>query len=282
MLHVCATPIGNLGDVTLRVLETLRTVDLIAAEDTRRTRKLLAHYDIHTPLTSLFADNEAQKTVYVLDLLGAGKNVALVSDAGLPGISDPGLRLVARVVAAGLPLVVLPGASAPATAVVASGLAADAGFRFVGFLPRKRRELHDAWLAWQRVGGVLVAFEAPRRLAKSLAELAALAPGTPGAVCRELTKLHEQVVRGTLAELAATFAAGTAVKGEITLVFDLGAPALQAVAGHEAEAAARTLLAKGLSKRDAAAALSVCLGVAHRDAERLTRAVAKEMPRRDP
>jgi 16S rRNA (cytidine1402-2'-O)-methyltransferase len=282
VLHVCATPIGNLGDVTLRVLETLRAVDLIAAEDTRRTRKLLAHYDIHTPLTSLFADNEAQKTAYVLDLLRQGKNVALVSDAGQPGISDPGLRLVARVVAEGLPLVVLPGASAPATAVVASGLAADAGFRFVGYLPRQRRELHDAWRAWQSAGGVLVAFEAPRRLAKSLAELAGLAPGVPGAVCRELTKLHEQVVRGTLTELAATFTTGTAVKGEITLVCDLGAPAPQAAAGHEVEDAARRLLAKGLSKRDAAAALGVCLGVAHREAERLTRAVAKEMPRREP
>jgi 16S rRNA (cytidine1402-2'-O)-methyltransferase len=282
VLHVCATPIGNLGDVTLRVLETLRSVELIAAEDTRRTRKLLAHYDIHTPLTSLFSDNEAQKTAYVLGLLREGKDVALVSDAGLPSISDPGLRLVARAVAEGLPLVVLPGASAPATAVVASGLGADAGFRFVGYLPRRRRELHDAWRTWQGAGGVLVAFEAPRRLAKSLAELAELTPGVPGAVCRELTKLHEQVVRGTLAELAATFATGAAVKGEITLVCDLGAPAPQAAAGHEVEDAARRLLAKGLSKRDAAAALGVCLGVAHREAERLTRAVAKEMPRREP
>jgi 16S rRNA (cytidine1402-2'-O)-methyltransferase len=136
MLYVCATPIGNLGDVTLRVLETLRSVDLIAAEDTRRTRRLLARYGIHTPLTSLFAHNEARKTDYVLGLLREGSDVALVTDAGTPAVSDPGALVVALALREGLELTVLPGPSAVAAAVAASGLAGEEGFRFVGYLPR--------------------------------------------------------------------------------------------------------------------------------------------------
>jgi len=205
VLYVCATPIGNLDDVTARVLEALRAVELIAAEDTRRTRKLLARYDIHTATTSLFAHNEAAKTAYVLELLRAGRDVALVTDAGLPGVSDPGLRLVAATAGAGLPLTVLPGPSAPVTALVASGLASDQGFRFVGYLPRRAIDLRAAWDDWRRCGGIVVAFETGPRLARSLTGLATLAPEAPGAVCRELTKLHEEVARGTLAELAARF-----------------------------------------------------------------------------
>jgi 16S rRNA (cytidine1402-2'-O)-methyltransferase len=278
VLFVCATPIGNLGDVTPRVLEALRAADVIAAEDTRRTRKLLSHHGIHTPLTSLFSHNEAQKTAYVLDLLHEGKEVALVTDAGLPGVSDPGMRLVARVVAEGLAMTVLPGPSAPPTALVASGLAGEGGFRFVGYLPRRTTDLEAAWRGWRRVGGVVVAFDAPQRLAKSLTTLAALAPDVLGAVCRELTKVHEEVVRGTLKELSARFAGGA--RGEITLVLDLGAPSSGAEAVAEAAgAAAAALLAKGLSRRDAAAALTVCLGVPHREAERLVRLLAAGAPR---
>ena len=274
MLYVCATPIGNLGDVTLRVLETLRAVDLIAAEDTRHTRKLLARYDIHTSQTSLFAHNEAQKTEYVLDLLRGGQDVALVTDAGLPGVSDPGMRLVARAVAEGLDLTVLPGASAALTGYVASGLAAETGFRFVGFLPRKQAALRAAWQAWKHDGGVIVAFESGPRLVKSLAWLSELAPQTPGAVCRELTKIHEEVARGTLAELAAHFAAPA--KGEVTLVLDLGPAAAESPAGPDSRpaSAAAALLAHGLSRRDTAAALKICLGVPHREAERLAREMA--------
>ena len=140
MLYVCATPIGNLADVTARVLDTLRAVGLIAAEDTRHTRKLLARYDIHTPLTSLFAHNEAEKTAVVLELLAGGRDVALVTDAGMPGVSDPGVRLVAAAAAAGLALTVLPGPSAPVTAVVASGLRRRAGLslRRLPAAPRRR------------------------------------------------------------------------------------------------------------------------------------------------
>ncbi len=268
MLYVCATPIGNLDDVTARVLETLRAVELIAAEDTRRTRKLLARYDIHTATTSLFAHNEAEKTAYVLELLRAGRDVALVTDAGLPGVSDPGSRLVAAAAGAGLALTVLPGPSAPVTAVVASGLAADDGFRFVGYLPRRPTDLRTAWEGWRRCGGLVVAFDTGPRLARSLALLAALAPDASGAVCRELTKLHEEVVRGSLTELAARFSA--AAKGEITLVIDAGAPAgVDEGSGERARAAAAALRRAGLSRRDAAAALAVCLGLRRNEAKRI-------------
>ena len=275
MLYVCATPIGNLDDVTTRVLEALRAVELIAAEDTRRTRKLLARYDIHTPTTSLFAHNEAAKTAYVLELLGAGHDVALVTDAGLPGVSDPGLRLVAAAAGAGLPLTVLPGPSAPVTALVASGLACDDGFRFVGYLPRRAVDLRAAWEGWRRCGGIVVAFETGPRLARSLTGLAALAPDAPGAVCRELTKLHEEVARGTLAQLAARFP-GEA-KGEITLVVDVGAPAgVDEGSGKRARAAAAALRRAGLSRRDAAAALAVCLGVRRNEAKRIVDAATPD------
>jgi 16S rRNA (cytidine1402-2'-O)-methyltransferase len=267
MLYVCATPIGNLGDVTLRVLDALRQAELIAAEDTRRTRKLLSHFDIHTPLTSFYAHNEAQKTAQVLEKLRVGADVALVTDAGLPGISDPGVRLVSAVLADGLPLSVLPGASAPATALVASGLAGESGFRFVGYLPRRPKDLQAAVAVWRRGGGVVVAFEAPQRLSRSLAELAALLPDIPAAVCRELPQLHEEVARGSVAELAARFApAEVPVRGEITLVLDLG-DSDERAAAPDAVSAAAALLAKGLSRRDAAAALTICLGLSHRQAE---------------
>lgn len=275
MLFVCATPIGNLDDVSPRVLDALRTAELIAAEDTRRTQRLLSRFDIHTPLTSLFAHNEAEKTARVLGLLREGRAVALVTDAGLPGVADPGARLVARAAAEGLPLTVLPGPSAVTTAVVASGLAADEGFRFVGYLPRRAADLARSLTEWRRCGGVVVAFESPRRLARSLERLAAAAPAAPAAVCRELTKVHEEVLRGPLCELAATIAARGEVRGEVTLVVDLGAPFAGGVERRaEAREAAAALLDRGLSRRDAAAALHVCLGVPRREATRLAQEVA--------
>jgi len=218
MLYVCATPIGNLGDVTPRVLEALGAAELIAAEDTRRTRKLLSHFDIHTPLTSLFQHNEAQKTEDVLRLLQDGKDVALVTDAGMPGVQDPGMRLVVRAVAEGLDFTVLPGASAVLTGLVAAGFD-GAGFRFVGYLPRRARELEASLQGWRRWGGLVVAFETGQRLPRSLAVLAATLPAGRAAVCRELTKLHEQIVRGTVAEVKAHFLANEP-RGEFTLVVE--------------------------------------------------------------
>lgn len=280
MLYVCATPIGNLGDVTPRLLEALRGADLVAAEDTRHTRKLLSHFDIHTPLTSLFQHNEAQKTAEVMRLLREGRDVALVTDAGMPGISDPGMRLVARAIAEEIELTVVPGPSAVLTALVAAGFEADR-FCFVGFLPRQGAELQRELGRWRAAGGLVVAFEAPTRLPRSLEALARVAPELRAAVCRELTKVHEEVARGTLAELSERFPpagrrGSEALRGEITLVLEVGEPREEARTEAEAEAAARALLGRGLSRRDAAAALHVCLGVPRREAESLTQRVAAE------
>jgi 16S rRNA (cytidine1402-2'-O)-methyltransferase len=278
MLSVCATPIGNLGDVTPRLLDALRNADLVAAEDTRRTRKLLSHFDIHTPLTSLFRHNEAQKTEEILRLLREGRDVALVSDAGMPGVSDPGMRLVARVADEGLELTVLPGPSAVVTALVAAGFPGD-GFRFVGYLPRRAGDLEARLGEWRRAGGLVVAFETPQRLARSLAAMAGAAPDVRAAVCRELTKVHEEVARGSLVELSCRYpvdADTEATRGEVTLVVDLGQPEDTSQALPGAERAARALLARGLSKRDTAAALHICLGVPRRDADSLARRVAAE------
>ncbi len=279
MLFVCATPIGNLGDVTPRVAEALGAVELVAAEDTRRTRKLLTHLGLRKPLTSLFKHNEAQKTDEVLALLREGRDVALVTDAGTPGVQDPGMHLVIRAIREGLEVTVLPGPSAVITALVAAGLEGD-GFRFVGYLPRRRAALEEALAAWRRCGGLVVAFETGQRLPGSLAVLAAQAPALRAAVCRELTKVHEEVVRGTLLELSSRYPVSSpdatplaaAVRGEITLVVDLG-PALEEDARSAAQiaAAAAALLDRGLSKRDTAAALRICLGVPHREAERIAR-----------
>lgn len=281
MLTVCATPIGNLGDVTSRVLEAFAAAELIAAEDTRHTRKLLTHFGIRTPMISLFRHNEAQRAEEVLQRLLAGEHVALVSDAGMPCVQDPGVRLVARAIEEGVEVVVLPGPSAVLTALVASGLAGDA-FRFVGYLPRRARDLQAALHEWRRCGGVVVAFETGHRLSRSLETLADALPEARGAVCRELTKVHEEVLRGSLRELGERYPSsgsaadrGGEVRGEFTVVVDLGEPLCDERAGRpSAEAAAEALLGRGLSRRDAAAALRVCLGLAHRDADALVRDVA--------
>lgn len=282
MLYVCATPIGNLGDVSPRVLEALRAADLIAAEDTRRTRKLLSHFDIHhVPLTSFFQHNELQKTDDVLRRLRDGETVALVTDAGMPGVQDPGMLLVERVVAERLDVTVLPGPSAVLTALVAAGIGGD-GFRFVGYLPRRARELEARVDVWRRCGGLVVAFETGQRLARSLAVLAAVLPEARAAVCRELTKVHEEVARGTVVELSERYQVPGpdmgprgGVRGEITLVIDLG-DAVDTVAAGRAKAAAATarLLGRGLSRRDAATALHVCFGMPRREADRLVRETA--------
>jgi 16S rRNA (cytidine1402-2'-O)-methyltransferase len=281
VLYVCATPIGNLGDVSPRVLDALREAELVAAEDTRRTRKLLSHFDIHAPLTSFFQHNELQKTDEVLRLLRDDRTVALVTDAGMPGVQDPGMLLVQRVVKEGLDMTVLPGPSAVLTALVAAGIAGD-GFRFVGYLPRKARELEHTITDWRRCGGLVVAFDTGQRLSRSLACLAAHLPEARAAVCRELTKVHEEVVRGTLLELSERYPvpgpdAGLtgAVRGEITLVLDLG-KALDAASARrpDAAAAAEKLLGRGLSRRDVALALHVCFGMPRREADQLAREVA--------
>jgi len=258
-IAVCATPIGNLDDVTLRVLAELRAADLVLAEDTRHTRGLLARHGIETRLLSYHEHNEATRVAELLPRLEAGERIALVSDAGLPGVSDPGARLVRAALDAGVPVTVLPGPSAVQTALVASGLAADR-YAFVGFLPRRAGELDALWRALASWDGAVVAFESPQRLPRSLRSLATVEPEREVAVCRELTKRFEEVVRGTADELAGRFA--TPPKGEITLV--LGSrPALRDLA--PAHAAVAELVAAGTPRGAAADVVARLTGASRND-----------------
>jgi 16S rRNA (cytidine1402-2'-O)-methyltransferase len=213
-LVVCPTPIGNLEDITLRVLRTLRDADVLACEDTRHTRVLLRHHAIEPrQLVSFHDHNERARAERLVAEMRAGATVALVSDAGTPLISDPGYQLVRACIAADLPVEVLPGASAAPVALVASGLPI-ARWCFVGFLPRKRGQ-RERMLA--QAAETLVAFESPQRLPTTLELLAQVDPDRPVAVCRELTKLHEEVVRGSARELAERYRE-RAPKGEVVLV----------------------------------------------------------------
>src|SRR5215213_5427592 len=193
-LVVCPTPIGNLEDVTLRVLAALREADVVACEDTRRTRVLLDRYGVSGKLVSYHEHNEQARSGELVAQMSSGSVVALVSDAGMPLVSDPGYVLVRACVAAGLPVEVLPGPSAAVTALVASGLPSDA-WRFVGFLPRKKGDLARVF-AGASAAETLVAFESPKRVPATLGVLASVDAARPVAVCRELTKLHEEIVRG--------------------------------------------------------------------------------------
>ena len=256
-LAVCATPIGNLEDVTLRVLEALRAADLILCEDTRRTRILLARHGIKARLSSYHAHNEARRTAEVLPRLEAGETVALVSDAGMPGINDPGMRLVAAARDAGVPVTVLPGPSAVETALVAAGFEAER-FQFLGYLPRGDRALASLWAELASSPHAAVAFESPQRLPAALRSLAASMPERPVAVCRELTKAFEEVVRGPALDVAARF--DTPPKGEITLVLGPGRPL--GFPEQEAVEAVAELVAAGVPRRSAADLVARLTGIA--------------------
>jgi 16S rRNA (cytidine1402-2'-O)-methyltransferase len=252
-LVVCPTPIGNLEDVTLRVLSALRDADLIACEDTRTTKVLLDRYGVSGERVRYDANVERRVAPRLVERMQAGTVVALVSDAGMPLVSDPGFVLVRACVAAGLAVDVLPGPSAALAAVVASGLPADT-WRFVGFLPRKRGELEDVF----RVPETLVAFESPKRVGASLAVLAEVDAERPVAVCRELTKLHEEVVRGTAAELAERYA-DAEVRGEVVLV--VGAAPPEAAALDAGLDALRRLVDAGARARPAAGVVAELTGL---------------------
>ncbi len=264
-LVVCPTPIGNLEDVTLRVLAALREADIVACEDTRRTRVLLDRYGVGGSLVSYHEHNERQRANELVSKMRDGAVVALVSDAGTPLVSDPGFVLVQSCVAVGLAVEVLPGPSAALAALVASALPPDR-WRFTGFLPRKRSALEQTFKSPE----TLVAFESPRRIAGSLEVLAALDPQRPVAVCRELTKLHEEVARGTAAELAARYASDPP-RGELALVVG-GAPSVQDEIGPALDAL-RRLIDAGAKPRPAASVVSELTGVA---ANRLYKALTDE------
>jgi 16S rRNA (cytidine1402-2'-O)-methyltransferase len=253
MLAVCATPIGNLEDVTLRVLRELGEADVVLCEDTRHTRGLLARHGVEARLVSYHRHNEAVRTAELLPRLEAGERIALVSDAGLPGVNDPGARLIAAALAVGVPVTVLPGASAVETALVASGLVGER-YQFLGYLPRGEKALRELWAELAAWPHPAVAFESPQRLPATLRSLAAAAPERPVAVCRELTKRFEEVVRGSATWIAARFA--EAPKGEITLVVG-GVEAAAPADDHGAAiAVVAELVAAGLPRRQAVDAVA--------------------------
>ena len=262
-LAICATPIGNLQDVTLRVLDELRSAEIVLCEDTRHTAALLDRHGIPAGgrLRSYHRHNEAVRVAELLPELEAGVRVALVSDAGLPAVNDPGGRLVAAALERQIPVTVLPGPSAVETALAASGLAGDQ-YRFVGYLPRRESERARLWAELERWPHPVVAFESPKRLPEALASLARALPTREVAVCRELTKLHEEVVRGTAREVALLFVA--APRGEITLVLGPAA-ATQPGVPADGVAAVRELVAAGLPRRRAAAVVAHLTGASSGD-----------------
>jgi 16S rRNA (cytidine1402-2'-O)-methyltransferase len=221
-LYVVATPIGNLGDLTLRAIETLKSCERVAAEDTRRTRQLLSHLGIEgKPLDALHAHSSARDVAKLVERLEAGESVALVTDAGTPAVSDPGDALVKTAIAAGLRVVPIPGASAVLAALVASGLATGVGFRFLGFLPRDGAARRDGIATVCATPEPVVLFESPERTQATLAELADAMPERAACVARELTKVHEELVRGTLASVAKD---RDAWRGEIAIVLGEWSP----------------------------------------------------------
>jgi 16S rRNA (cytidine1402-2'-O)-methyltransferase len=258
-LAVCATPIGNLEDVTLRVLAEFRTADVVLCEDTRHTRTLLERHGVDARLLSYHEHNEAARTAELLPRLEAGERVALVSDAGLPGVSDPGARIVRAALDAGIPVTVLPGPSAVETALVASGLVSER-YQFVGYVPRREAERAALWNELSRWPWPAVAFESPQRLQGTLASLARDDPARRLAVCRELTKRFEEVVRGTAAELAERFA--TAPKGEVTLVIGAASPRDAEADEGAALSAVVELVEAGVARRAAADVVSRLTGIA--------------------
>jgi 16S rRNA (cytidine1402-2'-O)-methyltransferase len=241
-LYLVATPIGNLGDITLRALDTLKRVDRIACEDTRQTQKLLNHFEIQTPTVSFHQHNERHRATELIEALKAGARIALVSDAGMPGISDPGSWLVAEAIAAGVPVIPIPGANAALSALVASGMSTEE-FHFIGFLPEKagaRRSRLESLAEETKMSEssrTLVFYEAPHRILDTLADLEAVwGKDLRVTVARELTKIHEEFLRTTVAEARRTLAARDRIRGEITLLVE----ALPQAAGHSGAASAGT------------------------------------------
>lgn len=271
-LYVCSTPIGNLDDITLRALRVLKEADVIVGEDTRRTRKLLSHYGIHTPFaSSLYQGAEAERTEGVLALLREGKTVALVTDAGTPLISDPGYPLVRACVAEGIEVVPVPGPSAVLAALVASGLPPDR-FLFLGHLPRQPGPRRRALESLNDVDCTIVFYESPHRLCATLGQLAELYGPRSIVVARELTKVHEEFVRGTAEEVHREFARREKVRGEIVVLLSPGLTPPRPAAEESAETVYRELLAAGLSPKEALQETAARLGLPRRTVYRAVHA----------
>lgn len=263
-LYLCGTPIGNLEDITLRVLRILQHVDVIAAEDTRHTRKLLTAYDLQTPLLSLHEHNEQSRIPHIVQRLQEGQDVAVVSDAGMPGISDPGSALVQACVAAGLTVVPVPGPTALVTGLVASGLCTE-GFVFEGFLPREAKRRRERLKALAAYPQTLIFYEAPHRLRRSLQDMLDAWGDRPATLARELTKLHEEFVRGTISELVA-WCAASEIRGEFVVMVAGAELPPDEVGADEEEVRQRLmdLMRDGVSRRDAVRQVAVEANVPRR------------------
>jgi len=274
ILYVVATPIGNMEDITLRALRILGEVSLIAAEDTRSARHLLEHHGLRAPkIVSYFEGNEAYRTEQLVEQVRAGERIALVSEAGMPGISDPGARVIAKMREAGLRVEVLPGAAAVITALVGAGLPTDR-FLFIGFPPRAEGARHSLFGSLRKEPGTLVLYEAPGRVGDTLRDLAAALGGQRRAeVARELTKMFEERISGSLSELAARYAE-VAPRGECVLLVHGATDADEAQAGElDVEAEIRARLARGEGAKEIAAALALLTGRRRRDLYQLALAL---------
>ena len=265
ILYLVASPIGNLEDITFRAVRVLKECDLIACEDTRHTLKLLNHYGIEKPLISYHDHNEAARSAELIGRLREGSSVALISDAGMPLVADPGYRLVTAAVAAGVPVQPIPGPSALVTALAASGLPTDA-FRFGGFLPAKSGQRSSVLEALKNEQATIIFYEAPHRILQTLADVDRILGARPVVVARELTKTHEEFLRGSARQILDVLQARDAVKGEITLL-------IGKAARHEAPAADETSIAEavsaceseGLSRMDAIKAVARSRGMSKRE-----------------
>ena len=263
-LYLCATPIGNLQDITLRVLETLKTVDLVACEDTRKTLQLLNHFEISKPVTSYYEHNKMSKGDVIIQQIKDGKNIALVSDAGMPGISDPGYDLVQQCLAEDIPFTVLPGAVAAVTGLVLSGLPTDR-FSFEGFIPRQKKERLQYFQNLVQEERTMIFYESPHRLEDTLKTLIEVFPDRPMAAARELTKKFEEIVRGTPSEVLAHFEA-EGIRGEFVLLLHGADPAPPEERGIDwAVERVAQLEADGISQKDAIKQAAKEAGLSKRD-----------------
>lgn len=261
-LFIIATPIGNLADITLRAVETLRSVDLIAAEDTRHTRKLLSHFDIHKPLVSYHAHNAEQRGAELLEKIAGGRNIGVVTDAGTPGISDPGMLLIETALEGGIEPVVIPGPTALVSALVASGLPAHP-FAFLGFAPPRGTGRKRFFTAYAGLTMTLILYESPQRVLRTLQDILDAWGNRRIAVARELTKIHEEIFRGTVSSALEHFAGET--RGEITLVVQgLVEAAADETDSPGWEEELCSLLERGVSSREAAATISERFGLPRR------------------
>jgi 16S rRNA (cytidine1402-2'-O)-methyltransferase len=264
ILYLVASPIGNLEDITFRAVRILKECDLIACEDTRHTLKLLNHYGIGKPLISYHDHNEATRSGELIARLQAGSNVALISDAGMPLVADPGYRLVTAAVAAGISVQPIPGPSALLTALAASGLPTDA-FRFAGFLPAKSGQRSSVLEAHANDQATLIFYEAPHRILDALADVDRILGSRPVVVARELTKAHEEFLRGTARQILDILAARDAVKGEITLLIGK-APKNEASLDHTpVEEAVAACIREGLTRMEAVKAVARRRGLSKRE-----------------